>query len=36
VRRSLQTPIDSRYLFTKTAIPLHPGAEAYARAQGYL
>lgn len=36
VRRSLRTPIDPAYLFTKTAIPLHEGAEAYARSQGYL
>lgn len=36
VRRSLRTPIDPTYLFTKTAIPLHPGAEAYARDRGYL
>jgi TRAP-type uncharacterized transport system substrate-binding protein len=36
VSRSLRTPIDPGYLFTKTSIPLHPGAEAYARSQGYL
>lgn len=36
VRRSLQVPIDPRYLFRETAIPLHPGAERYAREQGYL
>lgn len=36
VDRSLRTPIDPGYLFAKTAIPLHAGAEAYARAQGYL
>jgi TRAP-type uncharacterized transport system substrate-binding protein len=36
VRRSLRTPIDPRYLFHETVIPLHDGAAAYAREQGYL
>lgn len=36
VRRSLHVPIDPVYLFGETAIPLHPGAERYAREKGYL
>jgi TRAP-type uncharacterized transport system substrate-binding protein len=36
VRRSLQMPIDVDYLFRETAIPLHPGAEAFAREHGHL
>lgn len=36
VRRSLAMPIDVSYLFRETAIPLHPGAEAFAREHGYL
>jgi TRAP-type uncharacterized transport system substrate-binding protein len=36
VRRSLAMPIDVGYLFRETAIPLHPGAEAYAREHGHL
>jgi TRAP-type uncharacterized transport system substrate-binding protein len=36
VMRSLRLPVDPRYLFTETAIPLHEGAAAYAREHGYL
>jgi TRAP-type uncharacterized transport system substrate-binding protein len=36
VQRSLRMPIDVGYLFRKTAIPLHSGAEAFAREHGYL
>jgi TRAP-type uncharacterized transport system substrate-binding protein len=36
VRRSLRMPIDVDYLFRETAIPLHPGAEAFAREHGHL
>jgi TRAP-type uncharacterized transport system substrate-binding protein len=36
VRRSLRMPIEVDYLFRETAIPLHPGAEAFAREHGHL
>jgi TRAP-type uncharacterized transport system substrate-binding protein len=36
VRRSLRTPIDPGYLFSRTAIPLHDGAAEYAREMGYV
>jgi TRAP-type uncharacterized transport system substrate-binding protein len=36
VQRSLELPIVPRSLFTDTVVPLHPGAEAYARDRGYL
>jgi uncharacterized protein len=36
VRRSLRMPIDVDYLFRETSIPLHPGAEAFAREHGHL
>jgi TRAP-type uncharacterized transport system substrate-binding protein len=36
VRRSLRIPIDPTYLFSRTAIPLHEGAAAYALERGYL
>jgi TRAP transporter TAXI family solute receptor len=36
VRSPLTLPIDPARLFRETILPLHPGAEAYAREQGYL
>jgi TRAP-type uncharacterized transport system substrate-binding protein len=36
VRRSLRMPVDADYLFRETAIPLHPGAAAFAREHGHL
>ena len=36
VQRSLRMPIEVGYLFRETAIPLHPGAEAFALEHGYL
>lgn len=36
VRRALTYPIDTRYMFGETAIPLHRGAERYARERGLL
>ena len=35
VQRSLRMPIEVGYLFRETAIPLHPGAEAFALEHGY-
>jgi TRAP-type uncharacterized transport system substrate-binding protein len=35
-RGEIALPIDPRYLFGKTAIPLHDGARAYAAEHGYL
>jgi hypothetical protein len=34
VRRSLRMPIDPSYLFTETAIPLHPAVAEVARERG--
>jgi len=36
VTRCLATPLDTSYMFTETAIPLHDGARAYAEERGYL
>lgn len=35
-RGEIEVPIDPRYLFDKTVIPLHDGARAYAADRGYL
>lgn len=35
-RGEIEIPIDPRYLFTRTAIPLHDGARAYAAEHGHL
>ena len=35
-RDEIEIPIDPRYLFNRTAIPLHEGARAYAAEQGYV
>ncbi len=36
VTRCLALPVDQRYMFTETAVPLHPGARRYAQECGYL
>lgn len=35
-RGEIEIPIDPRYLFNRTAIPLHEGARAYAAEKGYI
>jgi hypothetical protein len=35
-RGEIALPIDPRYLFNRTATPLHDGARAYASEHGYL
>jgi TRAP-type uncharacterized transport system substrate-binding protein len=36
IRFAVDCPIDPRYLFGETAIPLHDGARAYAEEKGYV
>jgi hypothetical protein len=36
VTRCLALPLETRYMFSETSIPLHDGARRYARERGYL